>query len=73
MKVCFAMKYATFVSTPRCNSVFVPMLLRVKTNQVYRRYKRVRVKRDAAEVGRKGPEFVDTLQGANCIGDCFLA
>lgn len=39
-------------------------MARTRLNQVYRRYKRIRVKRDAAEVGRKGPEFVDALQGA---------
>lgn len=31
--------------------------------QIYRFYKRVRAKRDAAEVGPKGPDMVDELQG----------
>lgn len=31
--------------------------------QVYRRYTSVRVKRDAAEVGRRGPAVIDDLKG----------
>lgn len=33
--------------------------------KVYRCYKRVRAKRDAAEVGPKGPDMVDVLQGGH--------
>lgn len=31
--------------------------------QVYRLYKRVQAKRDATEVGPRGPDMVDMLQG----------
>lgn len=40
-------------------------MLGTKLSKVYRFYKKIRAKRDAAEVvGSRGPEKVDSLQGA---------